>query len=323
MYGEINFNDSNPSGSKYNVIAGRGEHPANFVSWYDAIRFTNWLNNGQGNSDTETGAYTLGALGAGGIPITPPLTHNAGSQIWLPTENEWYKAAFYDPRTSAQGGPPLDSHYWLYPTSSNTLPIASVPMALPNHANYIPGGTLGGPDNNLTDVGAYAGTKSFYGTFDQGGNVFQFNEAVFTGGTYPVARGVRGGSWAQSEGNLLSSSRFSTDPSVEAHYSGFRVASVPEPSTFALAVLGVLTLLGISSAGDQFAPQLCCRSSRRPSRPMPGLSRFPPFPLATLAMAMTQTMGIRRPMESRVLALSPTTTASAPQKSPTHSMPSS
>ena len=126
MYGEINFNDSNPSGSKYNVIAGRGEHPANFVSWYDAIRFTNWLNNGQGNSDTETGAYTLGAVGAGGIPITPPLTHNAGSQIWLPTENEWYKAAFYETRASAQGGPPLDSHYWLYPTSSNTLPIASV-----------------------------------------------------------------------------------------------------------------------------------------------------------------------------------------------------
>ena len=48
------------------------DHPVNFETWYDTIRFANWLNNGQDSGDTETGAYTLGTLGAGGIPVTPP-----------------------------------------------------------------------------------------------------------------------------------------------------------------------------------------------------------------------------------------------------------
>ena len=63
----------------------------------------------------ETGAYTLGTLGAGGVPVTPPVTHNGGSQIWLPTENEWYKAAYY-----AGGG-----SYNLYPTSSSAITPAT------------------------------------------------------------------------------------------------------------------------------------------------------------------------------------------------------
>ena len=38
--------------------------PVNYVDFYDALRFANWMNNGQGNGDTETGAYTL----LGGTP---------------------------------------------------------------------------------------------------------------------------------------------------------------------------------------------------------------------------------------------------------------
>ena len=100
-FGGISFNNLNPAGSMYGVIAGRGGHPANYTTWYDAIRFANWLNNGQGTSSTETGAYTLGQLNPDGTPVTPPLTHNAGSQVWLPTDNEWYKAAYYDQGTSS------------------------------------------------------------------------------------------------------------------------------------------------------------------------------------------------------------------------------
>ncbi len=62
-YGGISFTAGNPSGSKYGVIGTRGDHPANYTTWYDAIRFANWLNNGQGSGDTETGAYALGSLG--------------------------------------------------------------------------------------------------------------------------------------------------------------------------------------------------------------------------------------------------------------------
>ncbi len=45
--------------------------PVNFVSFWDGLRFANWLHNGQptgaqGNSTTEDGAYTLTA---GGITV--------------------------------------------------------------------------------------------------------------------------------------------------------------------------------------------------------------------------------------------------------------
>jgi sulfatase modifying factor 1 len=206
-FGGINFNAGNVPGSKYSVISGRGNHPANFTTWYDAIRFANWLNNGQGNGDTETGAYTLGTLDAGGVPITPPLTHNAGSQVWLPTENEWYKAAYYNPGTRS---------YFKYPTSSNLVPTASGPTALANHANY--NNAMG----NFTDVGAYSGTTSPYGAFDMGGNVYQWNEALIIGSF----RGLRGGSFINNSLLLLSSDRFLNDPSLEFNFVGFRVASV-------------------------------------------------------------------------------------------------
>ena len=60
-YGGINFTSwrGTRNGSKYSIISGLGNRPVNWVSWYDAIRFANWLNNGQGNGDTESGSYTL------------------------------------------------------------------------------------------------------------------------------------------------------------------------------------------------------------------------------------------------------------------------
>jgi sulfatase modifying factor 1 len=232
-YGGINYIAGNANGNKYSVISGTGDHPVNYETWYDAVRFANWLNNGQGNGDTESGAYTL----LGGAP-TPSnansITRNAGATVFLPSEDEWYKAAYYDPRTTAQGGPPLDSHYWLYPTSSNTTPTASSPTALPNHANFDPGGPL-----NLTDVGAYSGTTSLYGAFDMGGNVWQWNEALIGGSS----RGVRGGSSFNGSYGLWSLNELDHyDPWGELNGLGFRVASTPEPSTGVLAVIGLMGL---------------------------------------------------------------------------------
>ena len=68
LFGGITRSGSDGSYS-YATILGHDNMPVNWVSWYDAIRFANWLNNGQGNGDTETGAYTLGRIGRRWRPL--------------------------------------------------------------------------------------------------------------------------------------------------------------------------------------------------------------------------------------------------------------
>ena len=67
-----------------------------YVSCFDALRFANWLHNGQGSSDTENGAYTL----LGGTPMPTngaSVTRKPAATLVLPSEDEWYKAAYFDP----------------------------------------------------------------------------------------------------------------------------------------------------------------------------------------------------------------------------------
>jgi sulfatase modifying factor 1 len=230
-FGGINFNNGNLPGSKYSVIEGRGEHPVVFTTWFDTVRFANWLNNGQGSGDTESGAYVL----SGGTP-TPSnaisIVRQAGATVFLPSENEWYKAAYYNPASSS---------YFHYPTSSNTTPTASGPTALANHANYA--NAVG----NLTPVGAYSGTTSPYGAFDMGGNVYQWNEALIG-----LFRGVRGGAFDSFAFPLQSANRSFFLPANELSDVGFRVAMVPEPSSFVLAALGLIGCLAWAGRRGHF-----------------------------------------------------------------------
>lgn len=221
----------------YAVKPNMGNKPVNFVSWYDSIRFANWLHNGQGNGDTELGSYTL----LGGNP-TPTfglsITRKPGATWFLPSENEWYKAAYHQP--VADGGDA--DNYWLYPTVSNSVPTLAIPNAVgdvsnpgTNVANYV----FGPGDGSLTTVGS-AGplSESFYGTSDQGGNLWEWNETMIFGGG--VFRGLRGGAYfVFGVDGLQSGLRLSAvDPTLENDLIGFRVAFVPEPSTAVLGVVG-------------------------------------------------------------------------------------
>ncbi len=222
----------------YTTKTNMDNKPVNYVSWYDAIRFANWLHNGQGSGDTETGAYTL----LGGTPVPSngdSITRNAGATWFLPSEDEWYKAAYH--QLAAQGGDVDD--YWLYPTASNTAPTAEAPAGGSNSANY------NYALDAFTDGGAYTGSDSFYGTFDQGGNVWEWNEALINGSF----RGWRGSSIDNIAHWLQASNRGWGGPNFQFGYSvGFRVATVPEPSAY---VLGAFALFGLLAFG---------RGTRRP-----------------------------------------------------------
>jgi len=222
--GGINFNATNASGSKYSTKPGRANWPVNWVGWYSALRFANWLNNGQGNSDTETGSYTL----ANGSSVT----RNPGAQVFLPTENEWYKAAYYNPSTAS---------YFLYPTSTNSPPTPEAPPGGTNSANYFQA------LDHTTDVGSYLSSRSPYGTFDQGGNLYEWDEAIVR-----VGRGIRGGAYSHADDINAAYRNYS--PNIDGGWFdiGFRVASVPEPDAFTLALIGAGCLIRIISRGRTF-----------------------------------------------------------------------
>jgi formylglycine-generating enzyme required for sulfatase activity len=226
--GGITFTAGAASGAKYTIRTSMGDKPVNYVSWYDAARFANWLHNGQGSGSTETGAYTL-SLNTGII------TKNSGATVYLPSEDEWYKAAYYDPTPGAGGG----DNYWLHATQSDTAPtIASAnstgDISNPGAkvANYNSGADWNSQNGNVTTVGS-AAANNYFGTADQGGNVFEWNDAVISGSS----RGRRGGSFNSSENSLRASNRSNVDPTLEINIIGFRVASVPEPTSLLLTML--------------------------------------------------------------------------------------
>jgi len=222
-----------------------GDKPVNFVSWFDAARVSNWLMNGAlSSSSTETGAYTL----VGGQTTGTAPAVNSGATFYVPTENQWYKAAYY------KGGG-TNAGYWDYATQSNTVPTA-VTAGLTgigsagstgNSANFSQGADWNGQNGNVTTVGTNGG-PSAYGAFDMSGNVTEWNDLTGAAGSY---RGLRGGDWYNVAFFLSPSGRNPYDPSYEDDTIGFRLASpVSGPSGVPeIDPNGLSAALGLIAAG--------------------------------------------------------------------------
>jgi hypothetical protein len=218
----------------YSLKAGFANYPALYMSYYDAARFVNWLHNGQPTgglnaSTTEGGAYTF----TGATTVGP---RNPGARFALPTKDEWYKAAFFEPTGAGD--------YWLYPTRSDVLPSSRPPNATDaNSANFyyddgIANGVNGGfaltgstnyvsSFNYLTPAGTYSAADGPWGTFDQGGNVREWLELGSDGVGH-----FAGDAWIQTSVYELSApgSINSIFPSFESGSIGFRIVAVPEPA---------------------------------------------------------------------------------------------
>ncbi len=222
----------------YDVAVEWAKRPANYISWGDAARFANWLHNGQPRgaqdlSTTEDGAYYLN--GATSDADLLAVNRKSGSKWALPTEDEWYKAAYHK-----NNG--VTGDYWDYPTASDITPSNARELVAPdpgNCATYYDNGYTGGwPTRYRTEVGEHENSGSSYDTFDQGGNVFEWNEAVWYS-----SRGLRGGSFNFAVGSLRASYRDGGFPSYASHRFGFRVVYVPEPATLWLMAVAGLALL--------------------------------------------------------------------------------
>ena len=213
-------------------IPNRGTMPVNFVSWFDAARYVNWLQTGS----TEAGAYTLSGQTSGPMPA-----RNANAQFWLPNSNEWFKAAFYNP---------TGVNYNTWGTGGNVKPTATASNTNPaaNYSQVVNGGSAA--VTGLNSVTNYSASLSAYGLYNATGSVWEFVDSGTTAGT-TTAR-VFGGSWRTTNANLdlyasTQASPFFSNWNTASEFDqlGFRVAAVPEPGTIALAGVGIAGLAGL------------------------------------------------------------------------------
>ena len=216
------------------------QRPATGVSWYEAAKFVNWLNTSQGfqaayNFDGG-GNFQLWSNSEAWQLDGENLFRHKDAQYWLPSTDEWYKAAYYDSTTET---------YFDYTTGSNTAPTAVASGDESGEAVY--GQLLATGPANIT----LSGGLSPYGTMGQGGNVKEWEETAYDSLNDMVAedRAYRGGAWGSSfdATDLLASNREQFAPNSANLAVGFRVASAdavsaPEPSS--LALLGLLGLYG-------------------------------------------------------------------------------
>lgn len=224
------------------------DKPATSITWNEAARFVNWLNTSTGSQPAYKFAVNPGDAGynaaaananlvlwsgADGAAFNPanPYRNNL-ARYFLPSVDEWYKAAYYDPTSGT---------YFDYPTGSSVAPAAVNNGTAAGTAVYARPFSQGPAD--ITD----AGGLSPYGTMGQGGNVFEWEEtdSNLVNGPSTDARAIRGGYWSAPALNLQSTNRLNAAPTGQQNILGFRVATVPEPGTamlIAIASLGLLLL---------------------------------------------------------------------------------
>jgi formylglycine-generating enzyme required for sulfatase activity len=192
----------------YTVNAGCANRPMEYISWSRTARYANWLTSG----DTEVGVvnfykgYYMPWTYSTDYPIgyNYVLKTSSTPAYWIPTLDEWYKAAYYDSDTQS---------YYYYPTSSDTTPSGGK-FDNANSANWrtSAGVFVIGSPFYATEVGTFENAVSPYGCYDMAGNVSEWTyELVWNdwgdNGQYygPL---YHGGGWYTSESTAMEADDF-------------------------------------------------------------------------------------------------------------------
>jgi formylglycine-generating enzyme required for sulfatase activity len=229
--------DPQPDGTVNYTVAPGADNYAIEVGFRFAARYCNWLHNGKVNEAWafESGVYDTSTFGdLPNFGFTDQAVRSPGSKFWMPNENEWIKAGYFDPHKNGQDMP----GYWQFPTTSDTAPVSGPPGV---------GQTSGGEQGGSFPVGAYANVTSPWGLFDVSGSETEWVEDVvrnrFTG--VPTERLNRGS-------HLLNSEYVDYDKingrlgggTMQQGFATIRLASiVPSPTTVSGAALVVVSLV--------------------------------------------------------------------------------
>lgn len=202
--------------------------PAGGITWHEAARFVNYLNTSQGHQ----AAYNFDSNGA--FQNWGTGQYNGSNQFrhkdavfFLPSADEWYKAAFFDPNKQIGGG------YYIFATGSDVLPV-------PTSGGTDPGSAVYGGQPGPAEIDN-AGGLSPYGTMAQSGNFWEWVESANNqiNDDPTENRELHGGAWGSTSEAISKGSRGPNPPDFTLDGFGFRVASVPEPSALSLLVIGL------------------------------------------------------------------------------------
>ena len=211
-------------GIEYTGFSGSANKPGTGITWLAAAKFVNWLNTSTGSTAAYkfdgSGTFQLWSAGDAGYNASN-LFRNSLAKYWLPSSDEWYKGAYGSPSGT----------WYDYATGSNSAPTAVASGTAANTAVY-------NNQSNTADITS-AGGLSPWGTMAQGGNVMEWNETASDGNnnTADENRLLRNGGFYN--GSVDSSSVFSMPAGRGDNQFGFRVASVPEPSSLSLLAVGL------------------------------------------------------------------------------------
>ncbi len=234
-----------PGGLRWTVTPSNANRPVGDITWRTAAIYCNWLHNGGGTDRSAflTGAYdisTFGYTGTIGNIFTDQTTHSPEARYWIPTWDEWIKAAHYDPNKNGPG----QGGYWEFPNASDVPLIYGPPGVGQANSGYNNPSPFGIP------LGSYPGEQSPWGLLDVAGETAEWTEEVRTlldGARYRI---YEGSSWGQSAVGARNDDRAGERagdqfPSAFGIDYGFRVASsIPSPGTYALGV-GALTIFSM------------------------------------------------------------------------------
>ena len=179
----------------YHCKEGWDSRPVVYVNYYDITRYANWMHygcpTGESGLGTTEGTSTYGAYDTSDYeevrsgakaPYENFGKRNIGARFWIPSDNEWYKAAYYNPDRIG------NRKYYDYPTQSSLAPPTE-------SANYMNNNEFSvGAPFFLAPVDSFKNAPSYYGTLQQGGNVWEWTEDWQY--NQIGSRGLRGGSWS-------------------------------------------------------------------------------------------------------------------------------
>ena len=212
--------------------------PVQGITWRESAMYANWLHNGKEASIAaiSNGAYDISTFKTNPDgTFTDQVTRSPDAKFWIPSLDEWLKAAHYDPNKNGEG----QGGWWEFSNTSDTAPVPGPPGVGESSADrfdLVYDGVL--IPSDLIPLGAYPETTSPWGLLDTSGGAGEWTEEK----AFPWSR-VSKGSWAFSRAE--DSIRLERIGAISGgspdwdYWQGLRLASaIPGPGSIALFMVG-------------------------------------------------------------------------------------